>query len=96
MDAHMVTAINMEVYNRIVELVRPNEAKDYVRAGRWLPVKQHVFSVWSGLDLSTKAGKSAYRDYDWLNELFNRIHIAHHHHFFDAFQLVCMCYARQR
>lgn len=91
------TDISIEIYDRIVAMVRPNETKEYIRDGRWKPVKEFICKTWQAhIDVTTKRGRKVFAEYDWLEDLHSRISYADYKHFFDVYEIVCLRYAQQR
>lgn len=97
MDMTTMTAFNIEIYNRIETMVRSNETKFYIRDGRWKPVKEFLFDTWQPhINRTTKNGKKAFSDYDWLVDLHSKTQFADYKHFLDVFEIVCRRWAVQR
>lgn len=99
MSEKMQSEINLEIYNRICELVMRHDSSmtQFIYDPRWRLVKEYVFGKCQPhINKNTESGKRTFEEYDWLQELFHRTSYYGYSFFLDVFESVCIAYTKQR
>lgn len=96
MSQKMKEETNREIYNRIRELVRPDEMKYYIRDGRWTSVRDWLWTEHYKISIDTKASRKEKQKFDWLDQLEKDISVKQINFFLDVFVLVAQRWAVQR